>query len=49
MFRVKVHLQSKVDDGSIIEDAQPLDEDDLTDEQLAHLEAVLTKDNRNIQ
>lgn len=42
-------IQSKVEDGSILEDAQPLDEDDLTDEQLAHIGAMMNNTDRNLQ
>jgi hypothetical protein len=42
-------IQAKVDDGSIIEDAQPLDIDDLTEEQFQALQAIASKDDRKIQ
>ena len=42
-------IQSKVEDGSILEDAQPLDEDDLTDEQLARIGAMMNNTDRNLQ
>lgn len=42
-------IQAKVDDGSIIEDAQPLDMDELTDEQIEALQAISEQDTRNIQ
>lgn len=46
-------IQAKVDDGSIIEDAQPIDMDDLmddlTDEQIEALQAISEQDTRNLQ
>jgi hypothetical protein len=42
-------IQSKVDDGSILEDSRAVDFDELSDEQLEAIQAVVDKEDRNIQ
>lgn len=42
-------IQSKFDDGSLFEDSQAIDIDELSDEEVQHLESMIEKDNRNIQ
>jgi hypothetical protein len=42
-------IQSKFDDGSLLEDSRAVDIDDLDEEQLAALESMVEHDNRNIQ
>jgi hypothetical protein len=44
-----VEIQSKFDDGSLLEDSRAVDIDDFDEEQLAALESMVEHDNRNIQ
>jgi hypothetical protein len=42
-------IQSKVDDGSILEDSRAVDFDELSDEQLEAIQAVVDQEDRNVQ
>jgi len=42
-------IQSQFDNGSLLKNSSTLDEADLSDEEIARIEALMTKDTRNIQ
>lgn len=42
-------IESKFNDGSLLDESMPLDEADLDDDQLAHLQAMMNNQHRNLQ